>query len=60
VNRQQTVIEYLHNNGKIAVISFLQNKIFPPFHNIMGKLTLGSILIVSKFLASMEVNGGKI
>jgi hypothetical protein len=36
VNRQQTVIEkYLRNKGKIAVITFLQNKIVSPL-DIMG------------------------
>jgi hypothetical protein len=47
VNKQQTVTEkYLRHKGKIAVISFLQNKIFSPL-DIMGKYTLDSILIVS-------------
>jgi hypothetical protein len=37
VNRQPTVIKkYLYNKEKIAVIPFLQNKIFSPL-DIMGK-----------------------
>jgi hypothetical protein len=37
VNRQPTGVEkYLRSKGKIAVITFLQNKIFSPL-DIMGK-----------------------
>jgi hypothetical protein len=37
VNRQQTVVEkYLPNEGKIAVIPFLQNKVVSPL-DIIGK-----------------------